>query len=105
MGFDATFQQLLGTTPPGLLGQALIQAETVDPMPTPDRATLDRAAIKFLMDEHAVDLTFAGRQDQVRVSTEDARVSFAQAAILTSVINRAAAIAYARDRDRADRDR
>ena len=60
MGFDATFQQLLGTTPPGLLGQALIHAETVDPMPSPDGSTLDRAAVEFLLDEHGADLTFAG---------------------------------------------
>jgi hypothetical protein len=93
MGFDATFQQLVGTTPPGLLGRALIHAETVDPMPSPDGSTLDRAAVEFLLDEHGADLTFAGLHDQIRVSTEDALVSFAQAAILTSVINRAAAIA------------
>jgi hypothetical protein len=93
MGFDATFQQLLGTTPPGLLGQALIHAETVDTVAAPDGSLLDRAAVEFLVDEHGADLTFAGLHDQVRVSTEDALASFAQAAILSSVINRAAAIA------------
>ena len=92
MGFDATFQQLLGTTPPGRLGQALLHAEAVDPTPAPGGSLLDRAAVEFLVDEHGADLTFAGLHDQVRVSTEDALASFAQAAILTSVINRAAAI-------------
>jgi hypothetical protein len=92
MGFDATFQQLLGTTPAGPLGQALTHAETVDPMPASDGSLLDRAAVEFLVDEHGADLTFAGLHDQIRISTEDALASFAQAAILTSVINRAAAI-------------
>jgi hypothetical protein len=71
----------------------LIHAETVDAMPAPDGWPLDRAAVEFLIDEHGADLTFAGLHDQVRISTEDALTSFAQAAILTSVINRAAAIA------------
>jgi hypothetical protein len=93
MGFDATFQQLLGTTPPGLLGQALIHAETVDSTPAPVGSLLDRAAVEFLVDEHGTDLTFAGLHEQVGVSTEDALAAFAQAAILTSVINRAAVIA------------
>lgn len=93
MGFDTTFRQLLGTMPAGPLGQALARADPEAGRSTGDGPLLDRAAVEFLADEHGVDMTFVSLQDQARVTVEDALETFAQAAVLTSVINRAATIA------------